>query len=474
MPTSTVTPTPIPAPGQLLPNPSDLSTWPIRMAEMHRWMRETLSPGVELIGNQSLTNAIAAQEAAVLAYLNANYKGDWSSLTGALNVPSIVSHAGQRWNLLSNLADVTTSTPGVGAEWELFSLPSASGVGFDPSGTSLTATQVQSAIVALSGDVDKALIEFKNPILNGGMRIAQSGTVFPSLTAGGQAIDGWKYTASGTAVVTVQRIKTASPDNQNAYWLFASVESASASIGANDFSTLHQNIEGYDIAEYKGKTFTISFWAVSSVVGVHSLALKNGASDACYIAEFNIATANSPQFFSITITGGLPAFGTWDFTNSFGLQVMFMLAAGSNHYQAAGSWQAANKFVTSSQVNALGTVGNAFAVTAVQINPGTVAAVYRQPNYQDELLRCQRYYEKVDTSFGPTSASTIGRVGFWKVEKRIAPAVSYLNYAAPGSSATCSFAASAGGISKTSFRQSSIGNSGTVDVETSVTGDARL
>lgn len=52
----------------------------------------------------------------------ANFKGNWSALTGPLNVPASVFHSGSYWMLLSNLADVTAATPGVSGSWQL--LPS--------------------------------------------------------------------------------------------------------------------------------------------------------------------------------------------------------------------------------------------------------------------------------------------------------------------------------------------------------------
>lgn len=49
----------------------------------------------------------------------ANFKGTWSSLTGVLNKPAAVFHNGTYWALLNNLADVTTSQPGVSADWQV-------------------------------------------------------------------------------------------------------------------------------------------------------------------------------------------------------------------------------------------------------------------------------------------------------------------------------------------------------------------
>jgi len=62
-------------------------------------------------------SAVAAQTAAAASLGAANFKGNWSSLTGALNTPACVKHSGRFWLLLNNLADVTAATPGVSSAW---------------------------------------------------------------------------------------------------------------------------------------------------------------------------------------------------------------------------------------------------------------------------------------------------------------------------------------------------------------------
>lgn len=64
------------------------------------------------------TAASTATAASAAAAAAANFKGNWSALTGALAVPASVAHSGRLWVLLSSLADVTTKTPGVAAEWQ--------------------------------------------------------------------------------------------------------------------------------------------------------------------------------------------------------------------------------------------------------------------------------------------------------------------------------------------------------------------
>lgn len=58
------------------------------------------------------------------AAATASFKGTWATLTGAANVPYAVWHMNRYWQLASNLADVTTKTPGTDPEWLLIPQPS--------------------------------------------------------------------------------------------------------------------------------------------------------------------------------------------------------------------------------------------------------------------------------------------------------------------------------------------------------------
>ena len=62
-------------------------------------------------------SAASAAQSAASAAASSDFKGLWSSLTGALNKPASVYHNGGFWALLNNLADVTASEPGVSADW---------------------------------------------------------------------------------------------------------------------------------------------------------------------------------------------------------------------------------------------------------------------------------------------------------------------------------------------------------------------
>jgi hypothetical protein len=69
-------------------------------------------------------DAAAADLSALAALAAANYKGEWSALSGALAIPAAVSHNSVVYILLSNTANVALITPGVSGQWlAVFSVP---------------------------------------------------------------------------------------------------------------------------------------------------------------------------------------------------------------------------------------------------------------------------------------------------------------------------------------------------------------
>ncbi len=62
-------------------------------------------------------SAAAAKLSEDNAALTANLRGAWSAQTGAATKPYNVTHSGLVWMLVNDLADVTTSEPGVTTDW---------------------------------------------------------------------------------------------------------------------------------------------------------------------------------------------------------------------------------------------------------------------------------------------------------------------------------------------------------------------
>ena len=105
-------------------------------AEMSVFSVEAEAARLEVVAAEAAAAASAAAAAIsegnaasseAVATSAANFKGSWAALTGPLNKPASVLHGEAYWNLLNNLADVTTSQPGVSADWAESGVTSVNG-----------------------------------------------------------------------------------------------------------------------------------------------------------------------------------------------------------------------------------------------------------------------------------------------------------------------------------------------------------
>jgi hypothetical protein len=247
----------------------------------------------------------------------------------------------------------------------------------------------------------------RNRIINGGMRIAQRGTSFAGInfaSGGIYGLDRWLTSVGGAAVVTTSQSSDV-PNNTFQYSHKIGLTTADTSIASSDFCLIKQLIEGHNVRDLIGQTFTLSFWVKSPKTGTHCVAFRNNIPDRSYIKEYTVVAANTWEYKTLTISGGLITAGTWDWTNGAGLDVSFTLATGSTYQATADSWQTGNFVGTSSQVNVLDNVANDFFLTGVQLEPGTVATPFERRSYGQELVLCQRYFE---TSFDGVAVGTAG------------------------------------------------------------------
>lgn len=232
----------------------------------------------------------------------------------------------------------------------------------------------------------------RNRIINGKMEIAQRGTSFAAPASGAYSLDRWLSINVTSAVFTISQQTDVPSSNEFQNSLRAEVTTADASIASGDVYTLEHTIEGYNVRDLIGRTFTLSFWVRSSKTGVHAVSFASDTGDRSYVVEYTINSANTWEYKTATVSGGLITAGTWNWTNGLGLRLRFALAAGTAFQTTANAWQTGNFLATANQVNCLDTIGNIFAITGVQLEAGSVATPFEHRPYGVELALCQRYY----------------------------------------------------------------------------------
>jgi hypothetical protein len=240
----------------------------------------------------------------------------------------------------------------------------------------------------------------KNRIINGAMVIDQR-NAGASITPSGDPVytlDRWYITQSQNSKFTIQQnAGSVTPPSGYKNYLGATVVSA-VTVGASDYFSLAQPIEGFNIADLNwgtanAQTVTLSFWVRSSLTGTFGGALRNATGNLSYPFTYTISSANTWEQKSVTIAGSTS--GTWNSTNTEGVIVRFGLGAGSTFSGTSGAWATQNSMSATGATSVVGTNGATFYITGVQLEQNTTATPFERRLYGQELANCQRYYYKV-------------------------------------------------------------------------------
>ena len=172
---------------------------------------------------------------------------------------------------------------------------------------------------------------------------------------------------------------------------------AANTIEAGTYHTVRYAVEGYDAAQLNcglssAKTVTLSFYVKSSLTGTFGLNFTNSANNRSYPTTYTISNPNVWERKTITLI--LDTSGTWLKTSGVGLEINWHLAIGSSYSTSTlNQWQGNWRF-PSSATDILATNGATWQLTGVQLEVGNIATSFEHRSFVDELIRCQRYYEK--------------------------------------------------------------------------------
>ena len=257
----------------------------------------------------------------------------------------------------------------------------------------------------------------RNKIINGDMRIDQRNNGASVTSSTGYPVDRWITYGATDGTYTGQQ-STDVPTGQGfSNSLKYTVTTADATIGATQYASIGQRIEGYNTADLmlgtaNAKQFTVSFWVKSSVAGTYGFALQNTAGDRGYATTYSIASTDTWEYKTLVITGDTT--GTWLSNNSIGLRATWGLGIGSTYTVSANNtWEAGIKFGAVGATNLMATLNATIRITGVQLEAGTVATPFEHRSYGDELARCERYYQvikAIQTMSGGSSTSVTSSI----------------------------------------------------------------
>ena len=253
----------------------------------------------------------------------------------------------------------------------------------------------------------------RNLVINGAMNVAQRGTSFTSISSNTYTLDRWQLQAAGDGRSTITQSTTV-PNNNFLYSTKVDVTTADTSLGATDLQSFTQRIEGnamyqLGLGTSSAKSFTVSFWVRSNKTGTYCVAIRNASGGRSITSEYSISSADTWEHKVITFSGDTT--GTYSTNNSEGINLNFVLLAGTNHDgKTADTWEANTAFATDNQVNLFDNTSNEWYVTGVQLEVGSAATEFEHRSFEEELAACQRYYKRYnigsDTAYSRLVVST--------------------------------------------------------------------
>ena len=256
-------------------------------------------------------------------------------------------------------------------------------------------------------------LSHRNIIVNGGMKVAQRSVSEAITGAGYHTVDRFKTVANSSMTYAV----TMSQENDNPDGLGKSVKllttTASTPTGSENYCLRYtgeeQDISGAGLGTSSCKQLTISFSVKTNKTGTHGFQIYIGNNQPNMTVAYTVSSANTWERKTITLPTYTSSYSHLS-DNAKGFMIDWNLASGPDDIMAPYNWatgSTAARGVTG-QVNMLDTVGNYFQLTNVQLEIGDTATSFEHRIITEELLRCYRYYYKVQPAQGAYFGS-----GFW-------------------------------------------------------------
>ena len=259
--------------------------------------------------------------------------------------------------------------------------------------------------------LDESPLNGRNMIINGGMQVWQRATGATTVTdASYTTVDRWRLYSSSDGAYTSEKhamslaeINTTGHSSAIAF----NVTTADTSIAAAQYSFFDQRIESQNMQHLQwgtaaAKDVTLSFWVKSKIAGTYCVSIGKPDTTSYYLnREYTINDADTWEYKTITITptaGSTTlitgAGGIIDNNNGIGIYLRFGLAWGTDYHATTNTWATGADWSSDQQVNWMSSTDNDFYITGLQLEAGSVATPFEHRSYGDELLKCQRYYEK--------------------------------------------------------------------------------
>ena len=234
-------------------------------------------------------------------------------------------------------------------------------------------------------------------------------------------------------------------------------------------------LEGHDVQLFRkgtsdAKAFTISFFVRSNVTGTGVLEFWDRDNDRHICKTYTIDSADTWERKVINFDMETSNAFTDDVNKSVNIDWWIESGSDFDSGTLATSWASrtnANRAV-GQNLNIASSTDNEFLLTGCMIVPGTFDSEtipdYPIETTEQNLARCQRYFEKVTVDYVGSSGGSGTKVAYWsyKVPKRAVPTITEANTTKSGVQHT---SVDAYGINRSGDNSADLGLDTTADAE---------
>ena len=257
----------------------------------------------------------------------------------------------------------------------------------------------------LAGSADAGGLTGRNLIINGAMQVAQRGAA-ATTSAGFQNVDRFQSNSSQATITRSQETLSSGGPYDSGFRKFYRLQVTSASSNTNSYAEIHQPMEGQNIVhsgwDYTStsSSITISFWARSSLAGTYYIMYRIvGSGERRRNGAFTLA-ADTWTKVTFTTAGNSGLTVNNDNTREFDVFIVphYGTDFTGGEEVSTTDWYDRNSqgdaYLPNFAQNWTNTANATFDVTGVQLEIGDKATAFEHRSFDDELVRCQRYYQK--------------------------------------------------------------------------------
>lgn len=265
----------------------------------------------------------------------------------------------------------------------------------------------------ITGMTGGGALSHRNIIDNGDMRVAQRSAGPVAVSDGSnenyQTIDRMRFSFGNSAAGACNISQSTDAPTTLGFTKShkTDVTTVNTTASGQQIINLFYRIEGQDLRNSgwnhlsPSSFLTLSFYFKTTKTGTSKLPVMfrtRHGTNYYYVKNVTVTDPTNWNRYTVTIPGNSNL--QIDDATTTGMDFFFTYYSGPDKDTSSeGSWGSTNAYSTSESTNYFDSTSNDMFITGIQLEVGDTATSFEHRTYQDEFLRCCRYYYKLEGRF---------------------------------------------------------------------------